>query len=154
MINAEFCVEDELTALENGTLNAASFPHAEHVRLGYEMLRHYEFGEAVSRFSNGLKRLAAKNGQPEKYHDTITIAFLAIIAERRALNPESAWPEFKKTNHDLLNKRCLEHWYDPEQLKSDQARRTFCLPKRALAEIRISELENRNKFESPNRGTT
>ena len=121
--------EDELFALETGGLDPAHFPHAEHVRLGYEMLGRYPFGEALMRFSRGLKLLAAKAGRPEVYHETITVAFLAVIAERRAVARNRDWAEFKRTNGDLFDKRCLERWYGAEQLASDLARRTFCLPR-------------------------
>lgn len=119
-----------LIALERGDLDPTMFPHSEHVRLGYEMLGRYPFGEAVSRFSRGLKLLAAKGGRPERYHETTTVAFLALIGERRAHSRCADWEEFKANNPDLLNKRCLGHWYTPEQLKSDLARQTFCLPQR------------------------
>ena len=128
MIALETTVEDELATLENGMLDPASFPHSEHVRLGYEMLQRYDFGETVMRFSRGLKLLAARVGKPEKYHATITVAFLSVIAERCADDPEIDWPSFKETNRDLLDKNCLERWYGPEQLRSDLARRVFCLP--------------------------
>ena len=121
-------VNEELRALENGTLDLAKFPHEEHVRLGYEMLGRYSFGEAVSRFSSGLRLLAAKAGKPEVFHETITVAFLAVINERRARAATSTWPEFKAANPDLLDKGCLKKWYGAEQLQSDLARRVFCLP--------------------------
>lgn len=123
--------QDELLALENGTLDPAMFRHADHVRLGYEMLGRYPFGEAVTRFSRGLRLLAAKGGRPEVYHETMTVAFLALIGERRARAANCDWPEFKANNGDLLDKRCLEKWYGAEQLSSDLARRTFCLPEGA-----------------------
>jgi hypothetical protein len=85
-------------------------------------------GEAISRFSTGLKLLAAKAGQPQLYHETITVAFLALINERRAADSATNWPDFEKQNADLLDKRCLEKWYGAEQLRSDLARRAFCLP--------------------------
>lgn len=119
---------NELRALETGALDPSKFPHQEHVRLAYGMLEHYPFGEAVSRFSRGVKLLAAKAGRPDIYHETMTVAFLAVIGERRARSLSSNWAEFKERNHDLLDKRCLERWYDAEQLESDLARRTFCLP--------------------------
>jgi hypothetical protein len=119
---------DELLALESGTLDPAVFPHREHVRLGYEMLGRYPFGEAVARFSLGLRLMAAKGGRPEIYHETITVAFLAVIGERRARATGGDWGEFKANNGDLLDKRCLEKWYGAEQLGSDLARTTFCLP--------------------------
>jgi hypothetical protein len=128
MKSAELSVEQELTALETGSLDPARFPHPEHVRLAYEMLARYPFGEAVTRFSRGLKLLAAKAGRPDVYHETVTVAFLALLGERRAAAHASDWSEFKTNNFDLLDKRCLEKWYGAKQLASDLARRTFCLP--------------------------
>jgi len=84
MQSAELSTEEELLALEMGRLDPARFPHPEHVRLGYEMLGRYSFGEALTRFSRGLKLLTAKAGRPEVYHETVTVAFLALINERRA----------------------------------------------------------------------
>lgn len=119
---------EELHAFETGALDPAKFPHSEHLRLGYEMLARYPFGEAVLRFSRGLKLLAAKAGRPEIYHETITVAFLALINERRGRGAAEDWSAFRRNNGDLFSKRCLEKWYTAEQLASDLARRTFCLP--------------------------
>ena len=121
-------ITEELRAFETGLLDAAQFPHAEHVRFGYEMLGRYSFGEAISRFSGALKLLAAKAGKPEIYHETITVAFLALINERRARDATGTWTQFRAHNADLFDKRCLEKWYGTEQLGSDLARRAFCLP--------------------------
>lgn len=120
---------EELAAFESGGLDPAQFPHAEHLRFGYEMLDRYSFGEAVSRFSGGLKLLAARVGKPENYHETITVAFLALINERRARDKTQPWADFQRDNSDLFDKRCLEKWYGAEQLESDLARRIFCLPR-------------------------
>lgn len=128
MKNGESTIADELRALETGALDPSKFPHREHVRLAYGMLERYPFGEAVARFSRGVKLLAAKAGRPEVYHETITVAFLAVIGERRARARSNNWSGFKAENEDLFDKRCLERWYDAEQLGSDLARRTFCLP--------------------------
>jgi hypothetical protein len=133
MKTAEASTGDELLALETGALDPAMFPHPEHVRLGYEMLGRYTFGEAVARFSRGLRLLAAKGGQPEVYHETITVAFLALIGERRARAKDADWCEFKTNNSDLLDSRCLERWYEAEELGSDLARHTFCLPRPRVA---------------------
>jgi hypothetical protein len=128
MKNGGLTTADELRALETGVLDPSKFPHQEHVRLAYGMLERYPFGEAVARFSRGVKLLATKAGRPEVYHETITVAFLAVIGERRVRSLSTNWAEFKEHNSDLLDKRCLERWYDAEQLGSDLARRTFCLP--------------------------
>ncbi|HEX7516382.1 MAG TPA: hypothetical protein VF345_03755 [Chthoniobacterales bacterium] len=133
MKNVEASIEEELRALETGALDPAMFPHPEHVRLGYEMIGRYAFGEAVARFSRGLKLLAAKGGRPELYHETITVAFLALIGERGARGEHDDWDDFKAKNNDLLDKDCLTRWYEAEQLGSDLARRTFCLPRSRVA---------------------
>ena len=128
MTAVERPIEVELRDFERGAIDPARFPHAEHVRLGYEMLARYPFGEALLRFSRGLKLLTAKAGRPEVYHETITVAFLALINERRARDAAQTWSHFEANNADLFDKRCLEKWYSAEQLSSDLARQTFCLP--------------------------
>lgn len=121
----------ELRAFEAGRLDPAKFPHQEHLRFGYEMLSRHSFGEAISRFSRGLRLLTAKAGRPQLYHETITIAFLALINERRVRRGVENWSQFARDNTDLFDKACLEKWYTAEQLRSDLARRTFCLPSRS-----------------------
>ncbi len=121
-------IEDELLALETGALDPAQFPHAEHVRLGYEMLGRYPFGEALKRFSRGLRLLAAKGGRPEIYHETITVAFLAVIGERRARGGHNAWDEFRNNNDDFCTNVAWKDGTTRSSLRSDVARQTFCLP--------------------------
>ncbi len=122
--------DDELAAFESGALDPARFPHSEHLRFAYLVLSRYPFGEALARFSRGLKLLVMKAGKPEIYHETVTVAFLALIGERRARNEQASWEEFISANPDLLDKRCIEQWYSPAELASDVARRTFVLPRR------------------------
>lgn len=118
----------ELRDFEAGRFDPATFRHRDHVRLGYEMAGRYSLGEAISRFSAGLRQAAERAGRPQAYHETITVAFLALINERRAAGTARSWSDFEKQNPDLLDKRCLERWYGAEQLRSDLARRAFCLP--------------------------
>jgi len=137
MQSVERSVDEELVALETGALDPARFPHPEHVRLGYEMLGRYAFSEALARFARGLRLLAAKAGRPEVYHETITVAFLAVIGERRGRVKHEDWRDFKAKNSDLLDKRCLERWYDADRLRSDLARKTFWLPEPTLKDSRL-----------------
>src|SRR6188472_2310372 len=98
MKTAEAASAAELAALEAGAVDPGAFTHPEHVRFAYGMLERYPFGEAVTRLSRGLKLLAAKAGRPEVYHETITVAFLALIAERRAAARHAGWHEFRRNN--------------------------------------------------------
>jgi hypothetical protein len=45
------------------------------------------------RFRAALQRFAAGKGRPERYHETITIALLLLIADRRGDAGET-WEEF------------------------------------------------------------
>jgi hypothetical protein len=125
---AMMTVEQELQAFDAGRIEPAAFSHREHVRFAFEILDRCSFGEAAVRFRDGLGFIAAKAGKPQLYHETITIAFLAVIAERRALTNAAGWDDFIAANADLLDKNLLLRWYSKEQLDSDLARATFVLP--------------------------
>lgn len=118
----------ELADFEAGRIDPRAFPHREHVRLSYELLARYPYPEALLRLAKGLRQLTTKAGRPEVYHETITAAFLAVIGERRLRAEDAPWEDFAAQNPDLLEKGCLQSWYDPEQLQSAVARRTFVLP--------------------------
>ena len=87
MNSAELSVEDELAALETGALDPARFPHPEHVRLAYEMLARYPFGEAITRFSRGLKLLADGDARPQAGDATADPATGSIHAPVSGLEP-------------------------------------------------------------------
>lgn len=124
-------VPGDLAEFEAGTLDLATFDHQAHVRVAFHLVGRHPFDEALARFASALRRLAAGAGAPEKYHATITVAFLALVAERRARGGAMAWEEFAARNPDLLDRSCLLRWYDAATLGSDVARRTFVLPSRS-----------------------
>jgi hypothetical protein len=113
-------------------IDPATFPHREHVRVAFEMLRRHDFPETVLHFSRTLRAMAAKVGRPEAFHQTVTIAFLSLIAERMECGGAADFAAFAQANPDLLEKSALERWYRPERLASAVARRTFLLPDGAL----------------------
>ena len=117
-----------LDDFEAGRADPATFGHREHVRMSYELLERYTFPEALFRLAKGLRRLAANAGVPEKYHETITVAFLALIAERRLAGGFTGWQDFAARNPDLLQKELLGKIYPPGVLEGPLARETFLLP--------------------------
>jgi hypothetical protein len=143
-------VTEELRAFETGRVDPAKFPHREHVRLGYEMLCRYSFGNAISRFSGGLRLLAAKAERPQLYHETITVAFLALINERRVRNGARNWNEFQRQNADLFDKRCLEKMVQPAAARdrSGTANVLFALKERRfeIAEREKTAISNRRSL--------
>jgi hypothetical protein len=111
----------DLERFLHGEIAAASFPHREHVRMAFEMLRRHDFAETALRFSRALRHMAERAGKPQAFHQTLTIAFLSLIAERLE---EGAWDDFvafARDNPDLLDKGALTRWYRPERLASERA---------------------------------
>jgi len=121
---------DLLAEFESGRIDPAKFSHRAHVRVGFELLERHRFPEALLHLARGLRELAARAGRPEVYHETITAAFLALIAERRLQTRDPDWEGFAAQNPDLFRKDLLEEFYDRSVLQSPQARETFVLPRK------------------------
>jgi hypothetical protein len=120
-----------LERFENQTLSEAEFRHPDHVRLAWLYLRRLPLPEAISLFSSGLKKFATRFGKPDRYHETITLAYLLLINERIVRGPASnAWTDFAAHNADLFRWKggVLDSYYRRENLTSDLARRVFIFP--------------------------
>ncbi len=117
-----------LRAFLAGEIDSRGFHHADHVRAGFELLRHHSFPDAAAQYCAALKALCARAGNPEAYHETMTLAFLSLLAERSASYTHGDFAGFAAANPDLLDKSVLARWYSPERLASPLARRTFLLP--------------------------
>ena len=127
MTDAEF-----LAAFEAGNVAAPS--HAAHVRAAYALLGQCSFADALPRLAAALRRIAAAAGRPKRYHETITVAYLALIQQHLdERGPADSWDEFARLNPELLDQRLLERFYPPHVLESPQARRIFLLPHVPLA---------------------
>jgi hypothetical protein len=128
--------ENELfTQFVDTTLPATEFHHEQHVHVAWIFVRRYGMPHALAEFTTAIKRFAAAKGAHGLYHETITWAFLLLIAERQARTPASMWEEFAAVNLDLLcwKPSVLEKYYSSNVLKSDLARRVFVMPTRAPA---------------------
>jgi hypothetical protein len=125
--------EELMRAFECGVAPAGGFHHAEHVRAAWTYLRRHSLPEAIVRFTTALKTFAAAQGKPNLYHETITIAFMLIIAERTAQDAgNSSWSAFSGRHPELLqwNPSVLDRYYTHETLWSDRARQSFVMPDR------------------------
>jgi hypothetical protein len=111
-----------------GDIYPASFPHREHVRMAFEMLRVHDFPESVLNYSRALQRLTARAGRPAVFNQTITVAFLSLVAERMQAAPCSDFAAFAAAHPELLDRSILDRWYPKARLASEAARRVFLLP--------------------------
>lgn len=123
--------EQLIQQFEDGTTPADTFHHVDHVRLAFEYLNRYPALVALEKFAAALKGFAAAQGKAERYHETITWAYMLLIRERvvRAGRTQT-WEEFAERNPDLLIWKggVLAAMYTPETLASELARTVFVLP--------------------------
>ena len=120
------------------TLPAGEFHHEQHVQVAWQFVRQYGMPAALGEFTTAIKRFANAKGATGLYHETITWAFLLLIAERQARDSGAAWEAFAAANADLLvwKPSILERYYSKELLASELARRTFLMPDRGLEVLR------------------
>ena len=119
----------ELERFARGEVDPRNFPHREHVRMAFEMLRRHDFAETVLHYSRALRAMSARAGNPQAFHQTVTIAFLSLIAERmQDCGAAADFDALVRDHPELLDKAALTRWYRPERLASEAARHTFLLP--------------------------
>jgi hypothetical protein len=127
MNDAEF-----LAALEDCTLPADAFRHRDHLRAAWLYPQRMPFGAALDRMRATLQRYAASLGRPDRYHETITVAYMSLVQAHRALHPADCWDDFVARNPELFAAGLLTSYYDRATLDSPLARQVFVLEPRSL----------------------
>jgi hypothetical protein len=112
-------------AFEEGAIAPADFHHAAHIRLALAYLAECGSTEAaIDRMAAALRRFAAAAGHADKYHHTLTVFWVRVIAQ-------------------LLDAGLPFDYYSRERLASDAARQGWIEPDlRPIAERRRQELGN------------
>ena len=117
-------------AFQERTLPVAQWTHAAHVRIAWLHLARYALDEAHLRMRVGIIRLNAAHGLVETaahgYHDTLTRAWLALIADARRRDPCADSRAFLAAA--ALNRNAPLRYYSRERLFSVEARASFVPP--------------------------
>ncbi len=124
-----------LQALDNDTLAPEDFDHRAHVGAAFEALKEDEFFAASHRIAAGLKRLTVRAGVPEKFHATITQAFMSAIAEAMHGAEAETADDFMQRRPDVLSGSFLKQLYSETCLASDLARQVAVLPDKPAATV-------------------
>jgi hypothetical protein len=114
--------DDEfLDAFERCTLTRSDWTHAAHVRMAWLYLsRTPDFEDALARIRAGIQRLNAQFGTaPDKYHDTITVAYAALVRDRIDRVGDCTWDEFGRRHPETLD------WQNPLPLRHYSKDRLF-----------------------------
>ncbi len=119
--------------LEACTLKEERFHHADHLHAAWLYFKRFRATEAIARFSDVLRSYATSLGRSDRYHETITWAYLLLINERMHRAQSGAtWEQFVAANGDLFDWKnsILAKYYRPETLACGLAREVFLLPDR------------------------
>jgi len=119
MPDAEF-----LTAIENCSYPIGEFHHAEHLRLGWLLLSRMDLPSAATRAACAIRRLAQHHGLGHKYHETITQAWMRLLAS----HDERDFSEFLALHGDRVSLDLLHRYWRRETLMSDSARARWVEP--------------------------
>ncbi|HLW96060.1 MAG TPA: hypothetical protein VKS25_11845 [Solirubrobacteraceae bacterium] len=114
--------EDAFAALRDIVERRGQFGHAQHLELAWTCLRSSPFEQAAARVDAAIRRFAVLHGASDRFHGTITRAWLRVVeihmTERRA----ASFDDFIAAYPALLNKDLLARHYSAELLSSEQAR--------------------------------
>jgi hypothetical protein len=126
----ERMTDDEFAdAFETCQLPNALFHHRDHLRLAWIYLRRYGSAEAGAQIAKSIQRYAAHHGATQKYHETVTLAWLQLVDYAASRAPAGARLEDALASFpELLDKNTLGQYYSRAALDSDTARVIFTQP--------------------------
>ncbi len=124
------------------TLPRAQWTHLAHLRVGAWHVHHFGATEALVRLRHGIRALNCAHGTANTptggYHETITAAYVTLIAEFLAAfdrTPMPTWPLERKVAvmlaGPLADRAFLLRFWSKDTLMSSAARATWVPPDRA-----------------------
>ncbi|QDN64346.1 hypothetical protein [Streptomyces sp. S1D4-14] len=105
------------------------FGHREHVHLTWLAVRRVGVRAAVGLVSDGIQRTARYAGAPQKYHATVSRAWVELVGHHAAEHGEDDFTAFADHHPALLDKRLLTaRFYRSSTLASSQAKTGWVEP--------------------------
>jgi hypothetical protein len=104
------------------------FGHREHVHLTWLAVRRVGVPEATDLVADGIRRTARYAGVPQKYHATVSRAWVELIAHHVAAGDADDIDTFLARYPPLSDKRLLLRFYRSATLASAAARRGWVEP--------------------------
>ena len=108
--------------------SADAFGHRQHVHLTWLAVRRTGMPAAVTVVSEGIRRTARYAGAPQKYHVTVSRAWVELVAHHTGEDPTPDFSAFTGRNPELLDKRLLTRFYRSTTLADVRARSGWVEP--------------------------
>ncbi|MER8046947.1 hypothetical protein [Streptomyces sp. NPDC094032] len=111
---------------------ADRFGHRQHVELAWRAVRAHGTAAAVELVGAGIDRTATAAGAPQKFHVTMTRAWVELVGLRLAADGEEGAADgfdgFAARHPELFEAALLHRHYRPETLAADTARISWVEP--------------------------
>jgi hypothetical protein len=116
-------------AMEACLIPGDAFHHRDHIRLAWIYLREAGPAEATGLIRETIQRYAAHHGAAQKYHETLTVAWLRLVDSAMRSTPGvESFDAFAARHAHLLDKDAPRTFYSAELLSSDRARAEWVEP--------------------------
>ena len=118
-----------MRALEDLSFPAELFHHREHVRATWLYLKSSDATRAAERMAASIRRFANYHGAAQKYHHTITLAWVRLVAAALVETPEGYdFERFLGAHPELADKNLLAKYYSEDVLQAAAARKVWVEP--------------------------
>jgi hypothetical protein len=129
-------IERFIGLFEDTSLPRSDWTHGKHLIVALVYLVRHGRDEATERIRHGIQRLNHHYGNFTGYHETITLAWIAVVS--RFLDQRPRGENLSILSRELLEecevKDYLLRFYSTEVLMSDEARRSWVTPDRSPIE--------------------
>jgi hypothetical protein len=120
---------DLIRDFETCALPADVFHHREHIRVAWTYLRQMDYPAAEKRMSEGIRKFAGFHGATSKYHHTITVLWMRLVAAALRDDPGiDDFDSFAGAHPDLLDTAAPAMFYSADLLRSEAARSGWVEP--------------------------
>jgi hypothetical protein len=119
----------EFDALLNEVMAGAHhLGHRQHVQLTWLAVQRVGTQAAIALVSDGIQRTTRYAGHPQKYHVTMSRAWVELVGHHAAEMPTTDFTTFADHNAALLDKRLLSRFYRSTTLADPRARTGWVEP--------------------------
>lgn len=107
-------------------LPLTGFRHGDHLRFAWILLHDHGPAEALRLVRSGIQRFAQHHRVPGLYHETVTTAWVSLLAT----HAEATFESFIAKHEDRLNLELLHQFWTPSLLNSQEAKLRWLPPDR------------------------
>lgn len=126
---ADLSDEQFIAVMEQLRIANANFHHRDHIRLAWAYLRRGNASLAGENLANCIRQYATHHNAPRKYHHTITLAWVRIVAAAMRLTPAlDSFEPFATAHPFLFEVRLPWSFYSAARLDSEAARTGWVEP--------------------------